>query len=101
MLATKNQQLNSIFERIVRDKNGVLVRVRFTIVEINGAFQGQIISATPLAHEVREETILLPIEKVSKVIIEKDLVYFDKIVSPYFSLDFFMSQPTRAPAFVN
>ncbi len=97
MLVTKNQQLNSIFERIVRDKNGVLVRVRFTIVEINGAFQGQIISATPL---VQEQAICLPIDKQSQVIIEKDIVYSDKIVSPFFSLDFFMSQPTRAPAFV-
>lgn len=95
MLVTKNQQINSIFERIVRDKNGVLVRVRFTIVEINGVFQGQIISATPL---VQEEAICLPIEKVSSVVIEKDIVFLNEIVSPYFSLDFFMSQPTRAPA---
>lgn len=97
MLVTKNRQLNSIFERIVRDKNGVLVRVRFTIVEINGAFQGQIISATPL---VQEQAICLPCEKQATVLIEKDIVYSDEIVSPFFSLDFFMSQPTRAPAFV-
>lgn len=95
MLATKNQQLNSIFERIVRDKNGVLIRVRFTIVEVNGVFQGQIISATPL---VQEEAICLPCEKLEKVNIEKEIIFFDKIISPYFSLDFLMSQPTRAPS---
>ncbi|MDQ5893070.1 MAG: hypothetical protein QG640_80, partial [Patescibacteria group bacterium] len=43
-----NRQLNNVFERILRDKNGVLVRVRFTVVETDGVFAPQIISATPL-----------------------------------------------------
>ncbi len=96
MLVTKNQQLNSIFERIVRDKNGILVRVRFTIVEINGVFQGQIISATPLV--AQEQAICLPCERSSSVVFEKNIIFNQDIVSPFFSLDFFMSQPTRAPA---
>ena len=97
MLTTQNKQINSIFERIIRDKNGILVRVRFTVVEIDGKFQGQIISAIPLH---TDDKLCLPYKKDSKVVIEKEIVFSDKIVSPYFSLDFLMSQPTRAPAFV-
>lgn len=100
MLALENKQLNSIFERIVKDKNGVLVRIRFTVVEIDGKFQGQIISATPLVSPISDEKVVcLPCLKDKKVVIEDSSVQFTSILSPYFSLEFFMSQPTRAPAF--
>lgn len=93
-----NRQLNSVFERILRDKNGVLVRVRFTVVETNGVFAPQIISATPLISQT-EEVVCLPKEKTTKVIAEDTTPSFISKVSPYFTLDFFMSQPTRAPSF--
>jgi hypothetical protein len=100
MLSLQNKQLNSIFERIIRDSNGVLVRVRFTVVEIDGKFQGQIISVTPLvATSTAEDVVCLPCLKENKVATEKLCEFFDSIVSPYFYLEFFMSQPTRAPAF--
>lgn len=95
MSAIQNRQLNSIFERIFKDKNGVLVRIRFTVVEINNKFVPQIISITPF---LEEKVICLPCNKVNQIIIEKDIVFSNKIISPYFSLDFLMSQPTRAPA---
>ncbi len=100
MLAIQNKQLNSIFERIVKDKNGTLVRVRFTVVEIDGKFQGQIISVIPLVAPSAENAVCLPCLKENKLATEKLCEFFDSIVSPYFSLEFFMSQPTRAPAFV-
>ena len=106
MLAIQNKQLNSIFERIVRDKNGVLIRVLFTVVEIDGKFQGQIISATPLVSEAEntknntsEKFVCLPCLKKSKIITKDSHVSFESLLSPYFSLEFFMSQPTRAPAY--
>ncbi len=95
MLAIENKQLNSVFERIIKDKNGILLRVRFTVIEINGIFQGQIISAEPL---VKEKVLCLPFLNESKVAIEKIIVLLQSILSPYFSLEFFMSQPTRAPS---
>ena len=57
MLALENRQLNSIFERIVEDKNGVLVRVRFTIIEVDGVFRGHVISAEPLVSKVEKEKV--------------------------------------------
>lgn len=98
MLSLQNKQLNSIFERIVKDKNGLLVRVRFTVVEVNGKFQAQIISAIPFVTPA-EDVVCLPCIKESKVITETSFAEFESILSPYFSLEFFMSQPTRAPAF--
>jgi hypothetical protein len=98
MLAIPTKQLNSIFERIIRDKNGVLVRIRFTVVENNGKFQPVIISAEALVKN-KEEVVFLP-EEISKKDIALDTTpSFISILSPYINLDFFMSQPTRAPSF--
>ena len=101
MLTTRNQQLNSIFERIIRDKNGVLVRVRFTVVQIDGTFQPQIISATPIVatQTQAEKPICLPCINKQQVIAEDYTPTFVSKISPYFSLDFILtSQPTRAPS---
>jgi hypothetical protein len=100
MLTTQNKQLNNIFERIVKDKNGLLIRVRFTIVEINGVFQGQIISAEPLVKPV-EKTESIYLSCSSKNIVS---IYFDRtplfisFISP-FNFDLILvNQPTRAPS---
>jgi hypothetical protein len=104
MLSLQNKQLNSIFERIIRDSNGVLVRVRFTVVEVNGVFKGQVISAEPLVSkaentETGDSVVCLPCLKDNKIPVDISNTGFETILSPYFSLEFFMSQPTRAPAF--
>ncbi len=97
MLTVSNKQIQGIFERILKDKNGVLMRVRFTVVEVNGVFTPQIISVTPLVSKT-EEAICLPCAKDLKVVVDDSTPSFISKVSPYFTLDFFMSQPTRAPS---
>ena len=97
MLAIPTKQLNSIFERIIRDRNGVLVLVRFTVVEINGKFQPQIISAEALVKN-KESVVFLPEGTLSKDIALDTTPSFISTLSPYINLDFFMSQPTRAPS---
>lgn len=100
MLSLQNKQLNNVFERIVKDKDGILIRVRFTIVEINGVLKGHIISAEPLISKADNTIFCLPcinenIESdIGLCINNSELKH-----SPYFSLDFFTSQPTRAPSF--
>ncbi len=97
MQILNNQQLNSIFERIIRDKNGVLFRVRFIVVEVNGKLQPQIISAESLIKN-KETVIYLPaVSSATKTTYTYRPSFISKI-SPYSSLDFFMSQPTRAPS---
>jgi hypothetical protein len=110
MLAISSQQLNSTFERIVRDKNGVLVRVRFIVVEVNGEFQAQIISAEEISNvKARSQTgaarpesgvFLFPIFKKEANFYEKIVENYKVTFSPYQPLDFLMSQPTRAPSFL-
>ncbi len=96
MLITQNKQINSIFERIIQDKNGALVRVRFTVVEVNGKFVGQIISAEPLETVA---SLFLPIIESAKVAVYNFVSNFTSTFTPFLSLEFFMSQPTRAPSF--
>lgn len=98
MLTTNTKQLNSTFERIVRDKNGVLVRVRFIVVEVNGQFQPQIISAEPFLQK-KKAIICLPTPiSIPKAIYPYKLSFVSKLFPTEF-LEFFMSQPTRAPSF--
>lgn len=97
MLTILNKQVQGVFERILKDKNGVLVRVRFTVVEINGVFTPQIISATPFVSKF-EEAVCFPCTKDTKVVVEDVTPSFISKISPYFTLDFFISQPTRAPS---
>jgi hypothetical protein len=105
MLKLENKQINSIFERIVKDKNGILVRIRFTIIEIEGKFQGHIISVTPLSvsdenteKDIKENIIYLPKIKISQIFSIDTYTSLNSIISPYLSLEFLMSQPTRAPS---
>ena len=106
MLSLQNKQLNSIFERIVYDKNGVLVRVRFTVVEVDGVFKGQVVSIEPVVSNTSSSKYKKPTEPICLACIKDNKDFslnlntdFESIISPYFSLEFFMSQPTRAPAF--
>lgn len=106
MLAIQNKQLNSIFERIVKDKNGAFVCIRFTVLNINGKLQGQIISVTPLTVKSTSTTESAPDQKIICLPCSIDTeslndslnISFRNFVSPYTKLDFLMSQPTRAPA---
>jgi len=109
MLSLQNKQLNSIFERIICDSKGVLICVRFTVVEVNGVFKGQVISAEPIITSTKdtagvnesykgESIVCLPCLKDNKIPVDISNTGFETILSPYFSLEFFMSQPTRAPA---
>jgi len=97
MLAIASKQLNSIFERIIYDKNGVLVRVRFTVVDINGKLTVQIVSAEPIVTK-SENVVCLPISVDAEDLALDTTPSYISRTSPYISLDFFMSQPTRAPA---
>ncbi|MCR4334805.1 MAG: hypothetical protein NUV47_03730 [Patescibacteria group bacterium] len=98
MLLFQNKELNNIFERVVKDKNGVFVRVRFTIIEVNGTFQGRIISVSPINIQIKKQTFL-PEYKEKET---QEFTYISllaPILSPFNQFFFFNSQPTRAPSF--
>lgn len=97
MLVTYSRQLNSIFERIILDKKGFLVRIRFTVVEINGNFQPVIVSVVSLERD-KVEQLYLGLIPSTAVQIDNVNIAKQKSISPFLSLEFFMSQPTRAPS---
>jgi hypothetical protein len=107
MLVTSHQ--NGIYEKIVRAKNGQLFRVHFTVVNESGVLRGRMLSMEPvleLATKVIEtidtraysNVLFLPfsIEKDITEAIEAHVESIDVRLSA--PLDFFMSQPTRAPS---
>ena len=96
-----------IYERILSDKNGQLIRVCFAVVEINGALKGQIISIEPVL-QVTGKTlsthttphVCLPISIQNDISDTTGFNAYSNTPSPYSFLDFFNSQPTRAPSFL-
>lgn len=91
-----------ILEKVVRGKNGRLVRVRFEVTEIDGRTYGRILSVSPI-HELKPcTTIYRSIAQLAGARKEKEprpvLGFTDSVVSPFTSLEFFVSQMTRAPS---
>ena len=106
MLEIKPQ--GKIVEKIVRAKTGEFVVATFFVSEINGELQIRLLRVVPLRDS--EKTANLQLEtgnyslclfgtcaKSPAVTAERHI--YTEIVSPFFNaLEFFVSQPTRAPS---
>ena len=110
MLVTSRQ--NGIYEKIVRAKNGQLFRVHFAVVNEFGTLRGRVLSMEPVleltttALSSNDATVHSCHAVFLPASVEADLVqatvrfsdtYDFQVISP---LDFFISQPTRAPSFI-
>jgi hypothetical protein len=110
--AINGNVLGGIYEKILRAKDGRLVRVRFVVSEMDGRFKGHIIAAEPVeliksARSVSQakpasqaEPLFLPAQPSSQSHVSNPVRAIPSTAhfSPYFSFEFFMSQPTRAPS---
>jgi len=102
----KYSTFGGIYERILRAKDGRLVRVRFVVSEMEGRLKGHIIAAEPVeAVEAIKSArptnpLFLPAQASSPAHAPKIVRAIPSTAhfSPYFSFEFFMSQPTRAPS---
>jgi hypothetical protein len=84
------------------------VRVHFIVSEVDGRFKGHIIAVEPVeAISSINPTNSVPARQVFLLAQPSEKSQAKKIVraipstahfSPYFSFEFFMSQPTRAPS---
>lgn len=105
MLIPSQYNQKGIFERLIRSKNGQLMRVSFEIYEVNGDIKGRIIKAEPVLLLARAtpktakesfDTLLLsaPVKILSPYFwnIEK------KITSPFSEFQFLTSIKIRAPS---
>jgi hypothetical protein len=88
-----------IFERLV-EREGKLFRVRFLIFEREGRLLGKVTSCEAietLSGETCEAGHYFP-AAVELDGFSENIRTFDTVVSPYFFLEFFLSQMTRAPS---
>jgi|ERR1035437_642800 hypothetical protein len=110
MLITSSN--NGIYEKVVRSKTGQLFRVYFTVVNDAGVLRGRVLSMEPIlgltttnlsgtvtsSHSCHAVFLPASVEAdITKATVRFFETYDSGIVSP---LDFFMSQPTRAPSFI-
>ena len=94
------QPIGSFVQRIIRDKNGQLVRATFCVYECSGHIKARLITAE-LIQEV------LPYKKIFALagFVQKEfrnwILNVGKVVSPYFSLNtlFFSGSKPRALTF--
>lgn len=100
---------NGIYERIITDRIGRLVRVQFAVVEVDGVMRGRVISVTPIvsvagkvvakvASATRSGQLYLPVSVRNDIAKAVENIFKKPQASPYVSFEFFMSQPTRAPS---
>ena len=93
---------NRIVERIVQDKNGVLFRAWFLVVEREGRFYGRLIRAEKIEVFKKDSknkkcVICLPSQR-SKQDLQPTTHNLRPVVSPFILNLFFTSQMTRAPS---
>lgn len=94
------QNQSEIFEKVVT-KNGKFFLVRFVIVERGARLCGRIISCEaietlPVGVTAETEHCLPAFSALEPAPTTKER--FVEIVSPFFTLEFFISQMTRAPS---
>lgn len=95
MLVTTRGQ--KVIEKVVTNRNGQMMRVAFLVTEISGAIQVKVLSATPV---VALTSVCLAIAGNVQTVINKFSASFSEFTSGFSDFAFFMSQPTRAPAFI-
>jgi hypothetical protein len=91
------QPQKKIVEKILTTRAGKQVRVTFAVVETAGNIEFKVLSVAPII-AIEQKTVILGLPgTVARNVVETVSHTFETLVSPYVSLFFFDSQPTRAP----
>ena len=102
------QQQGKIVEKIVRTKTGELALATFYVSMRDGEFDIQLLSVSPVSNSSSIENCKLKIENSLLCLLGQSRVSpavtfyrhnYHSVPSPFFNtLEFFVSQPTRAPS---
>lgn len=95
MLTIRPQQ--KIVEKIATTRTGARVRVTFAVIETAGNIEFKVLKVTPIVESLKGPAILALPGKILAQAAISTTQKFESLVSPYVSLFFFDSQPTRAP----
>ena len=86
-------------EKIIRDKNGRLVRASFCVYECNGRARAHLLSAVLIDEHV---AIANKVHSLASLVVEKSfgtkIVFQGKIASPYFSSSLLYSSGSKPRA---
>ncbi len=106
MLAVKSQ--GKIVQKVLRTKTGEQVLAVFFVTEENGELQVRLLSVSPVGNSEKTTNYKLQTTNSSFCLPGRCLKFsavtsyrhnYHSVVSPFFNaLEFFVSQPTRAPA---
>jgi hypothetical protein len=103
MLATINRP--QFISRVFTDRYGRNFRLTFFVSVVDGQVKGRLVSAEPLKRSVQlfirgehSECSCLPISFDLKKASTEYVSAYVPVVSPYTSLIYSISQPTRAPS---
>ncbi|MEI6396998.1 MAG: hypothetical protein WCO48_02925 [Candidatus Taylorbacteria bacterium] len=104
MLIQSHYNQQGIFERIVRSRDGQLVRVFFEVYEIGGEFKGRILRAEPILALAGESSKsecahIFALCAPTKIVSPYHWTVEKKITSPFSIRDFLTSIKIRAPAY--
>ena len=90
--------LGSYIERIIRDKNGQLVRATFCVYECSGRIKARLINIE-LIQEVFVNKNVAVLTGFVKSELQNFVEYVSNVASPYFSLNtlYFSGSKPRAP----
>ncbi len=110
MLIQSHNNQKGIFEKIIRSKDGQIVRVFFEVYEVNGELKGRIIKAEPIlalarAHDESSgscafslSSFSFPLSSSSELVSPYHWTIEKKITSPFSTCNFLTSIKIRAPS---
>ena len=86
--------------KILTSPTGEQFRVVFLVALVDGKIKAQVISSERLSKQVpNTSAVYLPLALTKDSTVFDYVASFNPVVSPFNSLFFFNSQPTRAPSF--
>lgn len=91
-------QVKSQFVTKVIENESGKFQVVFLVALVDGKISAKIVSVKNISSETCEARLSLPCQNLSCVNVEIKKSFKIVTISPYFTLDFFTSQPTRAPS---
>lgn len=91
--------IGNYIERVIRDKNGQLVRATFCVYECSGQIKARLVSAEYIKEDVVENNITPILVGFVQKGLKNFIEYVGETASPYFNLNtlYFSGSKPRAP----
>ncbi|MDQ5969124.1 MAG: hypothetical protein QG579_281 [Patescibacteria group bacterium] len=94
-----SKPIGNYVERIIRDKNGQLVRATFCVYECSGHIKARLVSAEYIKEDIIENSSTPVLAGFVERNTQNFIEYVGETISPYFNLNtlYFSGSKPRAP----